>query len=212
MAWTSIAELTARHNPNYMLGVQKIQAQWQMSREIEDRRYSNQIELQNRANSQQWDLARYKEEQERQREEERGRTALSVESKRGENRIAELDKELSNKIQLVGVEAQFAREMKFIEELAKNNDWFRNALMEQMRFRIEGQKEILRAMLAERQAEFAHWRDIEKMKLEAEHKQRLQEIDDMAKKALAYGEVVAKMAGEKAGADAVNSILEKWAI
>jgi hypothetical protein len=79
-----------------------------------------------------------------------------------------------------------------------------------MRFRIDGQKEILRAMLTERQADFSHWREIEKTKLDAEHKERLQQIDNLAKKALAYGEVVTKEAGEQAGADAVNSIVSRW--
>jgi hypothetical protein len=210
MAWTSFAELQARHSPRYIIETDKMHAKVQLAREMENTKHYNSLELLNRTQSNNWDLARYKEEQERQREEERGRTALAVESKRGENRIAELDRELSNKIQLVGVEAQFAREMKFIEEVAKNNDFFRNALTEQMRFRIDGQKEILRAMLTERQADFSHWREIEKTKLDAEHKERLQQIDNLAKKALAYGEVVTKEAGEQAGADAVNSIVSRW--
>jgi hypothetical protein len=193
-----------------MLGVQQIQAQWQMSRETEDRRYSNQLDLQNRANSQQWDMTRYKEEQERQREEERGRSSLAVEQRRGENRLAELDRELSNKIQVIGVEAQVAAAMKWIDEVAKNGQWFRDALTTQMAFRIDGQKEILRAMIAERHADSAHWREIEKVKIEAEHKARLLEIDEFTKKALAYGEVVTKMANEKAGADAIDSIIAKW--
>jgi hypothetical protein len=211
MAWTSIAELSARHDPRYMLGVKKIQAQWEMSREAEDRRYSNALDLQNRATSQQWDMTRYKEEQERQREEERGRSTLAVEQKRGENRLAELDKELSNKIQIVGIEAQVATALKFIDEIAKTGQWFREALTKQMAFRLDGQKEILRAMLTERQAQSTHWRDIEKMNIEAEHTRRQKEMDDFIKKALAYGEVVSKMASEKAAAEAVESIAAKWA-
>lgn len=211
MAFSSIAEWQARHSPQFITKMEQMRAQRQISIESEDRRYSNQLELQNRANSQNWDMTRYKEEQATQRDNERGRMALSVEQERGKNRLAELDRELSNKIQLVGVESQVAIAMRFVDELAKNGQWFRDALMKQVDFRIDSQKEILRAMLTEKLAQSGHWREIEKMKLDAEHKERLIVIDAFTKKAMAYAEVVAQQAGDKAGADAVDSILSKWA-
>lgn len=212
MAFSSFAEWQARHSPQYITKIEQMRMQRQISIESEDRRYSNQIDLLNRSNAQQWEMARYKEDQATQRENERGRVAVAVEQERGGNRLAELDRELSNKIRLIGAETQVAMAMRFIDELAKDAQWFRDALMKQVEFRMDMQKEILRAMLAEKLAQSGFWRDIEKMKIDYEHKARLIEIDDFTKKAMAYSEFVAQKAGEKAGADAVDSILSKWAM
>jgi hypothetical protein len=210
MQWTNFAELAASHDPHYRLGMRKIQAQWEMSREAENNRYHRDLELQNRANSQQWELARYKEEQERRREEERGRNALSVEERRGENRIQELDKELDNKIRYLGAEQHVQNAMRLLDEMAKNNDFLRHGLTEILKTKHDAQKMILQSMLNEQDANNAHWREIERRRVELEHQERLRQIDDLAKKALAYGEVVAANAGDAAAAKAIDSIVSKW--
>ena len=210
MQWTNFAELAASHDPHYRLGMKKIQAQWEMSREAENNRYHRDLELQDRANSQQWDMVRYREEQERRREEERGRTALSVEQRRGENRIQELDKELDNKIRYLNAEQHVQNAMRLLDEMAKNNDFLRGGLTDILRAKQDAQKMIFQAMLNEQAAGSAHWREIERRKVELEHQERLRQIDDLAKKALAYGEVVAANAGEATAARAVESLVAKW--
>ncbi len=210
MQWTNFAELAASHDPHYRLGMKKIQAQWEMSREAENNRYHRDLELQNLANSQQWELERYKEERERRREEERGRNAISVEERRGQNRIQELDKELDNKIRYLGAEQQVQNAMRLLDEMAKNNDFFRNGLTEILKTKHDAQKMILQSMLNEQTANNVHWREIERRRIELEHQERLRQIDEMANKALAYGEVVAANAGDAAAARAIESIVSKW--
>lgn len=210
MQWTNWAELSASHSPHYRLGMKKIQAQWEMSREAEYSRHHRDLELQNRANNQQWELTRYKEEQERHREEERGRNALSVEERRGQNRIQELDKELDNKIRYLGAEQHVQNAMRLLDEMAKNNDFLRHGLTDILKTKYDAQKMILQSMLNEQAASNSHWREIERRRVELEHQERLRQIDDLAKKALAYGEVVAANAGESAATKAVESLVAKW--
>ena len=210
MQWTNFAELAASHDPHYRLGMKKIQAQWEMSREAENNRYHRDLELQNRANNQQWELTRYKEEQERRKEEERGRNAISVEERRGQNRIQELDKELDNKIRYLGAEQHVQNAMRLLDEMAKNNDFLRHGLTDVLKTKYDAQKMILQYMLNEQAASNSHWREIERRRIELEHQERLRQIDDLAKKALAYGEVIAANAGESAATKAVESLVAKW--
>lgn len=206
----SVSQWMARHDPHYIARIDGLHMQRQIAYESEERKYSNQIELLNRSNSQQWDLARYKEEQTTQRENERGRMAVSVEQERGKNRLSELDRELQNKIKVMGIEQQFALAQKFVDELAKDREWYRGALSKLVDFRLDMQKQILQAMLAEQLAQSGHWRELEKIRLDAEHKERLQEIEQFHKNAVAFGETAAAMAGEKAGAEAVESLINRW--
>jgi hypothetical protein len=217
----SIAQWQSRHTPQYMIAVEKLQAQRQMAHEIEDKRYYNQIDIQNRQNSHQWDLMQYKENQAMQRENEKGRMALEVErersksafqleSEKSKNRLAELEAELNNKIQTIGVEMQVAMAMKIVEQIQKNKDSFRNALEKRADFRADMHKAILNAIIAKKQGIGDHAKDLEKMRLEAELRHRKEEIDELTKKALAYGEVVAKREGDEAGAQAVNDLVAKW--
>lgn len=195
----SIAQWQARHSPQYMIAMEKLQAQRQIAYEVEERR-----------NSQQWELARYKENQESQRESERGRMALSVERERGINRLTELDRELQNKIKIIGAEAQVSIMMKIIDELAKNKEFFRKSLEKRSEFRADVQKAILMAIIAKKQGVVNHERDIEKIQLEADLKARQAQIDDYTKKAIAYGEVIAKREGDEAGAKAVDDLVAEW--
>jgi hypothetical protein len=204
MQWTNFAELAASHDPHYRLGMKKIQAQWEMSREAENRRHQSQVELQDRANSQQWERERYKEE-------ERGRTALSVEERRGSNRIQELDKELDNKIRYLNAEQHVQNAMRLLDEMAKNFDFLRGGLTDILKTKYDTQKMVLQAMLNEQAAGSAHWREIERRKVELEHQERLREIDDLAKKALAYGEFVAANKGEELATKAIDSLVNRWA-
>ena len=195
----SIAQWQARHSPQYMIAMEKLQTQRQIAYETEERRHSNQLEIQNRSNSQQWELTRYKEEQ-----------AVQAENIRGKNRLAELDRELDNKLKIIGTEAQVAMTMKLVDELAKNRDFFRSALDKRADFRADMQKAILMAMIAKKQGIDNHTRDIEKMRLEAELRARQDQIDDYAKKAIAYGEIIAKKEGDEAATRAINSIVDEW--
>jgi hypothetical protein len=195
----SIAQWQARHSPQYMIAMEKLQTQKQMAYELAERQ-----------NAQQWELAQYKENQATQRENERNRMALQAERERGKNRLAELDRELENKIRFLGAESQNAMAQKIFDEFSKNRDHFREGLAKRADFRADMQRAILTAMIAKKQGAENHSQALEKMRLEAELRHRKEEIDEYVKKAIAYGEAVAQKQGEKAGADAVNSLIAGW--
>lgn len=195
----SIAEWQARHSPQYITAVQKLQMQRQIAHEVEDKRYSQQIEL-----------ARYQADSQSQRDQAREGAMLAVEQARGQNRLGELQAELDAKIRLMGVEAQIAAFTRILEEQTKNREHFRDLLTKRADFRAEAQKAIIHALIAKKAGIDAHGQTVERLRLEADMKERKAEIDGLATKALALAEIESKERGELAATKTINDLVAKW--
>ena len=199
MAWQSIAEWQARHSPQYVTAVQKLQMQRQIAHEVEDRRHAQQVEA-----------LQYQANRERERDQAREGAMLAVEESRGKNQLALVQTELEAKIRLMGVEGQIAAFTRILEEQTKNRDHFRELLTKRADFRADAQKAIIHALIAKKAGGDAHAQAIEKMRLDSELKNQKAEIDDLTNRAIAYGEVVAKKDGEAAAAKALDDLVKKW--
>jgi hypothetical protein len=199
MAWQSIAEWEARHSPQYITAVQKLQMQRQIAHEVEDRRASQQMET-----------MRYQADMQAQRDQAREGAMLAVEQERGRNRIAEIREELDAKIRLMGVEAQIATFTRLLDEQGKNRDHFRELLTKRADFRAETQKAIIHALIAKKAGIDAHGQATERIRLEAEIRECKAEIDELARKAIAFGEIESKSHGEAAAAKTINDLVAKW--
>ena len=199
MAWQSIAQWQARHSPQYVTAVQKLQMQRQIAHEVEDRRHAQQIEA-----------LQYQAAREREREQAREATMLAVEESRGKNQLALVQAELDAKIRLMGVEGQVAAFTRILDEQTKNREHFRELLTKRADFRAEMQKSILQALIAKKAGGEAHAQTIEKMRLDSELKTQKAEIDELTNRAIAYGEFVAKKDGEAAAAKALDDLVKKW--
>jgi hypothetical protein len=199
MAWQSIAEWQARHSPQYVTAVQKLQMQRQIAHELEDRRHAQQVEA-----------LQYQAARERERDQAREGAMLAVEESRGKNQLALVQAELEAKVRLMGVEAQIAAFTRILDEQTKNRDHFRELLTKRADFRADAQKAIIHALIAKKAGGDAHGQAIEKMRLDSELKSQKAEIDDLTNRAIAYGEIVAKKDGEAAAAQALDDLVKKW--
>lgn len=221
MQWISIAEWQARHSPGYITAVQKLQMQRQVAHETEQLRYDrqmaglrfqadNQKELEQYKAQNQREAMRYDAEMQDRRDQNREAAMIKVEQERGKNNLAEMDRDLNNKIRIMGAEAQIASFMRILDEQGKNRDLFRGLLEQQAQFRMQNQTAIIQALIAKKMGNHAHGLELEKMKLAADLQARKSEIDELAKKAIAYGEIVSKQQGDAAATQAINDILRSW--
>jgi hypothetical protein len=199
MTWQSFAQWQARHSPEYVTAVKKLEMQRQIAHEVEDRRYNQQV-----------DMLRYQAElQERNSalQEQRG---LSIERERGKNRLAEIELELDAKIRLMGTETQVDAYRRILDELGKNKDLFRDWMKSRTEFRSQAQMAIINALIAKKMGAESHAQTMERQRLDAELHERKAAIDDVTRKAIAFAEVEAQVKGEAAATTAINELLKKW--
>ena len=186
---TNLAQLMARFDPHYQLKLQQIQ---QSAYNEQYRAYANMERERFKANEE-WQRMQYKAEQdsqrmqtmlarEDQREEMRGKNALAVEEARGrnalnlathehQNKLAQMQADLENRLTVSGFESLILSTQKIMDEDNNRRASLLKQLEERSQLRGEVTKMLMGAIIQEKLAQKQHKRDLEKMSHESDLKQ-----------------------------------------
>lgn len=196
----NLAELMLRFDPHYQLKLQQIQQsayneQYRASANMERERFKASEEwqrVQYKA-GEEWRQAQYKAEQENQRmqtmfaredqrEEMRGKNALAVEEARGrnalnlagyehQNKLAQMQADLENRLTASGFESGILAMQKLIDEDNHRRASLLKQIEERSQLRSKVTKMLAGAIIQEKLAQKQHQRDLEKMSHESNLKQ-----------------------------------------